>query len=63
VRLSALNEANSQKIASSADAERVQKETRAIMAGQLTNTAGGTQNRAQKKQPGDNQEEVSLVLG
>ncbi len=45
----ALNDVNSQKITSAADAERVQKETQAIMAGQLPSGPSGSQSQTQKK--------------
>lgn len=51
----ALNDANSQKISSQADADKVQKETQAILAGQFTATSTSTQSQAQKKYPGDDQ--------
>lgn len=51
----ALNEANSQKISSQADADKVPKETQAIMAGQFTATSTSVQSQTQKKQPGDEQ--------
>lgn len=45
----ALNEANSQKITSSADAEKVQKETQAIMTGQLPNARTGMETQSKTK--------------
>lgn len=45
----ALNDANSQKISSQADADRVEKQTQAIMAGQFSPPSSGTQSQPQKK--------------
>lgn len=49
----ALNEANSQKIASQADADKVQKETQAILSGHIPSAPGATQSQVQNQQPGD----------
>lgn len=47
----ALNEANSQRVASAADAEKVEKEKQAIMAGQLPDASASVPGQVQKKKP------------
>ncbi|MFZ0707687.1 MAG: hypothetical protein WAM71_18950, partial [Candidatus Korobacteraceae bacterium] len=44
----ALNDVNSQKIASAADAEKVQKEAQTIMAGQLPGGTSGPQSQTKR---------------
>lgn len=51
----ALNEANSQKVSSQADADRVQKETQAIMAGQFTGASTEAGARTRKRESGEDQ--------